>query len=206
MLINEVDLLADALKDCQEPWSEPSRSRPARLAEQVAKSRAADPLGAAQGDRRAGRGGRRGADGAVLRRPLPDHRRARAGQDAAGEDAGADPRTCSFKRIQFTPDLMPADITGTEVLDEEARAPRAAVRARADLRAHHPGRRDQPHAAEDAGRAARGDAGAARHGRRPDLSRSSGRSSCWRRRTRSSWKAPIRCPRRSSIASCSTSS
>ncbi len=26
----------------------------------------------------------------------------------------------SFKRIQFTPDLMPADITGTEVLDEEA--------------------------------------------------------------------------------------
>ena len=24
-----------------------------------------------------------------------------------------------FKRIQFTPDLMPADITGTEVLDEE---------------------------------------------------------------------------------------
>jgi MoxR-like ATPase len=26
----------------------------------------------------------------------------------------------SFKRIQFTPDLMPADITGTEVLDEAA--------------------------------------------------------------------------------------
>ena len=26
----------------------------------------------------------------------------------------------SFKRIQFTPDLMPADITGTEVLEEEA--------------------------------------------------------------------------------------
>src|SRR5918996_2603619 len=25
----------------------------------------------------------------------------------------------SFKRIQFTPDLMPADITGTEVLDED---------------------------------------------------------------------------------------
>src|SRR5512145_2187119 len=24
-----------------------------------------------------------------------------------------------FKRIQFTPDLMPADITGTEILDEE---------------------------------------------------------------------------------------
>src|ERR671926_832908 len=25
----------------------------------------------------------------------------------------------SFKRIQFTPDLMPSDITGTEILDEE---------------------------------------------------------------------------------------
>src|SRR6266446_5856526 len=25
----------------------------------------------------------------------------------------------SFKRIQFTPDLMPADITGTEILDEQ---------------------------------------------------------------------------------------
>jgi MoxR-like ATPase len=25
----------------------------------------------------------------------------------------------SFKRIQFTPDLMPADITGTEILDED---------------------------------------------------------------------------------------
>src|SRR5215213_3464381 len=25
----------------------------------------------------------------------------------------------SFKRIQFTPDLMPADITGTEILEEE---------------------------------------------------------------------------------------
>src|SRR5688500_19384331 len=25
----------------------------------------------------------------------------------------------TFKRIQFTPDLMPADITGTEILDED---------------------------------------------------------------------------------------
>ena len=37
----------------------------------------------------------------------------------------------SFKRIQFTPDLMPADITGTEILDEEHGASRAALRARA---------------------------------------------------------------------------
>jgi len=31
----------------------------------------------------------------------------------------ADILDLSFKRIQFTPDLMPADITGTEILDEE---------------------------------------------------------------------------------------
>ena len=75
----------------------------------------------------------------------------------------------SFKRIQFTPDLMPADITGTEILDEDHGIARAAVREGPDLRAHHPRRRDQPHAAEDAGRAARGDAGVPRHRRRADL-------------------------------------
>src|SRR3954464_10359608 len=32
----------------------------------------------------------------------------------------ADILDLTFKRIQFTPDLMPADITGTEVLDEDA--------------------------------------------------------------------------------------
>ena len=75
----------------------------------------------------------------------------------------------SFKRIQFTPDLMPADITGTEVLDEAGRTPVAALRQGADLRADHPGRRDQPHPAEDAGGAARGDAGVPRHRRGTDL-------------------------------------
>ena len=101
---------------------------------------------------------------------------------------------------------MPADITGTEVLDEEDGHRSAALREGADLRADPPRRRDQPHAAEDAGGAARGDAGVSRHRRRAGPIRSSGRSSCSRRRTRSSSKAPIRCPKRSSIASCSTSS
>ena len=38
-----------------------------------------------------------------------------------------------FNRIQFTPDLMPSDITGTEVLyeDRDQRRARAAVRPRA---------------------------------------------------------------------------
>ena len=54
--------------------------------------------------------------------------------------------------------------------------------------------RDQPRSPEDPGRAAGGDAGAAGHHRRPHAHRSSGRSSCWPPRTRSSTRAPIRCP------------
>ena len=51
------------------------------------------------------------------RGPLPAGRRARAGQDADDQHAG---RTLNltFSRIQFTPDLMPADITGTEIIEE----------------------------------------------------------------------------------------
>ena len=69
-----------------------------------------------------------------------------------------------FNRIQFTPDLMPSDITGTDIIQEDADRPaRDRVRARPDLRQHRARRRDQPHAAQDAGGAARGDAGAPRH-------------------------------------------
>ena len=70
-----------------------------------------------------------------------------------------------FNRIQFTPDLMPSDITGTDIIQEDAATGRRAdgVRAGADLREHRARRRNQPHAAEDAGRAARSDAGAPRH-------------------------------------------
>ena len=74
-----------------------------------------------------------------------------------------------FRRIQFTPDLMPSDITGTEVLDETD-----GIRALRFVRGPgvHPAparRRDQPHAAQDPGRPARGHAGGARHGGRPQL-------------------------------------
>src|SRR5258708_34356213 len=34
----------------------------------------------------------------------------------------------NFKRIQFTPDLMPSDITGTELLDEEEGTGRRRLR------------------------------------------------------------------------------
>ena len=54
----------------------------------------------------------------------------------------------TFSRIQFTPDLMPADITGTDVLAGEPhdRQPRVPVPRRAAVPQRGAGRRDQPHA------------------------------------------------------------
>ena len=68
---------------------------------------------------------------------------------------------CEFSRIQFSPDLMPADIVGTNVLvvgdDGSKEFP---LPAGPGLREHRARRRDQPRDAEDAVGAARGDAGA----------------------------------------------
>ena len=103
----------------------------------------------------------------------------------------------SFNRIQFTPDLMPADITGTEVIQEDRATGNARLQVpqRSDLRERDPGRRDQPDAAQDAGRAPRGDAGAPGHRRRHrshELDQP--RSSCSPPRTPSSRRAPIPLP------------
>ena len=62
-------------------------------------------------------------------------------------------------------------------------------------------RRDQPRVAEDAVGAARGDGGAPGHRRRAHLPARRRRSWSSRRRTRSSSRAPIPCPRRSSTGS-----
>ena len=68
-----------------------------------------------------------------------------------------------YSRIQFTPDLMPADIVGSMIIEtDDTRRQGAALPARADLRQPRAGRRDQPRHAEDAIGAARGDAGAHR--------------------------------------------
>ena len=48
------------------------------------------------------------------------------GQDAAGPDAGRRRWRWSFNRIQFTPDLMPADIIGTNVVMERPDGRRAS--------------------------------------------------------------------------------
>ena len=52
----------------------------------------------------------------------------------------ADVLDLSFNRIQFTPDLMPSDISGTEIIEE-----------RPGIRQYGAGRRNQPHASENAG-------------------------------------------------------
>ena len=79
---------------------------------------------------------------------------------------------------------------------------RVRVPARADLRQPPPRRRDQPRPTEDAGGAARGDAGAPGDDRGQTRAARRARSSCSRPRTRSSTRGRTRCPRRSSTASC----
>ena len=106
----------------------------------------------------------------------------------------------SFSRIQFTPDLLPADVIGTMVFNQKiAGVPRQEGAA---VRPDHSGGRDQPGSGQGAGGAARGNAGAPGHHRRLHLSLWKSPSSCSPRRTRSRARAPIRCRRRSSTASC----
>jgi hypothetical protein len=98
---------------------------------------------------------------------------------------------------------MPADIIGTTVIDEDETGARPSSSARADLREHRPGRRDQPRDAEDAERAARGHAGAPGHGGEDDLPLDEpffvlATQNPLERRART------RCPRRSSTASSSS--
>ena len=73
---------------------------------------------------------------------------------------------CSFRRIQFTPDLLPTDVTGVNVFNQEQR--RLRVQAGRHLRQHRAGRRDQPGAPEDAVGAPGVHGGAAGHGRHRD--------------------------------------
>ena len=83
----------------------------------------------------------------------------------------ADVLDLSFGRIQFTPDLMPSDITGSDVLEEDRATGRRVfrfVRGPA-VRQRHPGRRGEPHAAQDPGGAAAVDAGVPGVGRRVHL-------------------------------------
>ncbi len=117
----------------------------------------------------------------------------------------ADVLHLKFSRIQFTPDLMPADIVGTNIVQEQpARRDRSSSSSRdrssrtscSPTRSTARRRRRSPRCSK------RCRTSACRSARR--RTSSSSRSSCWRRRTRSRWRARIRCPRRSSIASSSS--
>jgi hypothetical protein len=70
------------------------------------------------------------------------------------------------RRVQFTPDLMPADILGSEVLEEDDDQARLPLHRGPDLRAAADGRRDQPRQPAHPVGAAAGDAGVSRHRRR----------------------------------------
>ena len=106
------------------------------------------------------------------------------------------------KRVQFTPDLMPGDVTGSLVYD--ARTAEFSFREGpvfTNLLLADEINRTPP---KTQAVAARGDGGAAGHGRRRRRGRCPTRSSSSRRRTRSSTRAPTRCPRPSSTGSCSS--
>ena len=136
------------------------------------------------------------------RRPPADRGRARAREDADRSRRSPTSLGGTFSRIQFTPDLVPADLVGTRDLparrpatfdvelgpvfcnfllaDEINRAPAKVQSALLEVMQE----RQVTIGGDDASRARR-------------------RSSCSRRRTRSSPRAPTRCPRRRSTASCS---
>ena len=118
----------------------------------------------------------------------------------------ADILDLDFKRIQFTPDLMPSDITGTEILDEEhgsrrLRFVKGPIFAQIILA-------DEINRTPPKTQAALLEAMQEHHvtaaGRTYALERAVFRAR--RRRIRSSSRARIRCRKRSSTASCSTSS
>ena len=106
----------------------------------------------------------------------------------------------SSRASSSRPTCCPPTSIGTVIYNQQTGE--FTVQARPDLREPRARRRDQPRARQGAERAARGDAGAPGHHRRHDATRCPTRSSSWPRRTRSSRRAPTRCPRRRSTASC----
>ena len=92
--------------------------------------------------------------------------RARPGQDAAGQQAGRN----DVAEVQPHPVHARPDADGHHghryPAGRRRRPPRVSIRPRPGVRQHRVGRRNQPGPTKNAGRDARGDAGAQRHGRR----------------------------------------
>ena len=106
---------------------------------------------------------------------------------------------CEFRRIQFTPDLMPSDITGTDIIEEDletghrkwtfVEGPIFGNILLADEINRTPPKTQSAllEAMQEHSCTVRGHI----------YYVCPSRSSCWQRRTRSNWKARIRCLRRS---------
>ena len=111
----------------------------------------------------------------------------------------------SFRRIQFTPDMMPSDITGTDILQDDPETGRRRFTFIAGPIFANMILADEINRTPPKTQAALLEAMQERHvtrrRRRPIPCPT--RSSCWRRRTRSSRKGRIRCPKPSSTGSCS---
>ena len=105
-----------------------------------------------------------GAGRAARRRPPADRGRARAWARRRSPRRSPASIDCAFRRIQFTPDLLPSDITGVNVFNQERGD--FEFQPGADLRQRRARRRDQPRIAEDAVGAAGGHGGAPGDGRR----------------------------------------
>ncbi len=116
----------------------------------------------------------------------------------------AETMSLKFSRIQFTPDLMPMDITGTDILQDDADGRREFQFVHGPVFANIV-LADEINRAPPKTQAAMLEAMQEQNVtvRRQGRSSSSRRSWCWPRRTRSSRRGPIRCPRRSSTGSCS---
>ena len=138
-----------------QPPSAAAKTSPEEAVHRVAAGRRAAPARDPQGDHRPGADDRGDADLPVRPRPLPDDRRARAGQDADRLHPGPGP----------APEVQPHPVHARPDAQRHhrhrdhrgGRGHRQAVlpvRAGADLRQHRAGRRDQPHPAQDPGRAA----------------------------------------------------
>ena len=110
--------------------------------------------------------------------------------------------SCSFARIQFTPDLLPSDVTGLSVYNQQAQ----------DFQFRAGPIFSQVVLADEINRATPRTQSALLEAMEEGRPRWTGkparcprRSWCWRPRTRSNWKAPSPCPKHSWTASWSGS-
>ena len=129
--------------------------------------------------RRQAPGGAARAGRAALPGPPADRGRARHRQDRAGQGHRARASAARFRRIQFTPDLLPTDVTGLSIYNQKTQE--FEFRPGPDHGPDRARRRDQPRHAQDAVGAARVHGRAPGDGRRRDLPDADRRS--WSSRT-----------------------